>query len=230
MADYKWPDAQQRTLIGRRISRVDGPEKVSGRAKYTADVKPEGMLYGKVLRSPHAHAKITSIDTSQAEKMPGVKGVLVINGPGTEINWAGMEIAAVAAVDEPTAEDAIRAIKITYEKLPHLVEYTDPKAAGDLARPSAEQVTGDPDKGFAEADVTVEGTYGLHVITHCCLEPRGSVSQWDGENLLVHISTQAVSGVAAQMARPLEILAANIHVKQDHIGGGFGSKFGPDPW
>ncbi|HET9532150.1 MAG TPA: xanthine dehydrogenase family protein molybdopterin-binding subunit [Blastocatellia bacterium] len=231
MAEYKWPDAENRTLIGKRISRVDGPEKVSGRAKYTADVKPAGMLYGKVLRSPHAHAKITAIDTSAAEKMPGVKGVLVINGPGTEINWQGMEIVAVAAVDEPTAEDAVRAIKVTYEKLAHMVQYTDPKAAGELARPSAEQVSGDPDKAFSEAEVVVEGSYGMHIITHCCLEPHGSVAQWeDDKNLLVQISTQAVSLVAGQMATPLGIPAGNIRVKQDHIGGGFGSKFGPDPW
>jgi xanthine dehydrogenase YagR molybdenum-binding subunit len=231
MAEYKWPEAEKRTLIGKRISRVDGPAKVSGRAKYTADVQPEGMLFGKLLRSPYAHARVTSIDTSEAEKMPGVKGVLVINGPGTEINWTGMEIAAVAAVDEPTAEDAVRAIKVTYEKLPHLVIDTDPKSAGDLAKPAAEQTSGDPDKGFSEAEVVVEGTYGASVITHCCLEPHGSVSQWeDDKNLLVHISTQAVSLVAGQMATPLGVPAGNIRVKQDHIGGGFGSKFGPDPW
>ncbi|HSE96942.1 MAG TPA: xanthine dehydrogenase family protein molybdopterin-binding subunit, partial [Blastocatellia bacterium] len=231
MAEYKWPDAEKRTLIGKRISRVDGPDKVSGRARYTADVHPEGMLFGKVLRSTHAHSKIVSIDTSEAEKMPGVKGVLVINGPGTEINWQGMEIVAVAAVDEPTAEDAVRAIKVTYEKLPHLVSYTDPKAAGELARPAAEQVAGDPDKAFAEAEVVVEGTYGMPVIAHCCLEPHGSVSQWEGDkNLLVQISTQAVSLVANQMATPLGVPAGDIRVKQDHIGGGFGSKFGPDPW
>jgi xanthine dehydrogenase YagR molybdenum-binding subunit len=163
--------------------------------------------------------------------MPGVKGVLVINGPGTEINWTGMEIAAVAAVDEPTAEDAVRAIKVTYEKLPHLVIDTDLKSTGDLAKPAAEQTSGDPDKGFSEAEVVVEGTYGMSVITHCCLEPHGSVSQWeDDKNLLVHISTQAVSLVAGQMATPLGVPAGNIRVKQDHIGGGFGSKFGPDPW
>ena len=89
MAEYKWPEAEKRTLIGKRISRVDGPDKVSGKAKYTYDIKRPGMLYGKMLRSPHAHAKIVSIDTSAAEKLPGVKAVKVIQGPGTEIQWAG---------------------------------------------------------------------------------------------------------------------------------------------
>src|SRR5215207_5695790 len=121
MAEYKWPEAEKRTLIGKRISRVDGPEKVSGKARYTYDIKRPGMLYGKILRSPHAHARIVSIDSSAAEKMPGVKAVRVIQGPDTEIRWAGDEILVVAAVDEPTAEDALRAIKVTYEVLPHMV-------------------------------------------------------------------------------------------------------------
>ncbi|HEY7546740.1 MAG TPA: xanthine dehydrogenase family protein molybdopterin-binding subunit [Blastocatellia bacterium] len=231
MADYKWPDADKRTLIGKRISRVDGPFKVSGRAKYNSDLNRPGMLHGKLLRSPYAHAKITSIDTSAAEAMPGVKAIHLIHKPGDEVKWAGEEILAVAAVDEPTARDAIRAIKIVYEKLPHLVVETDLKKAGDRARPAQAQKVGDPDKGFSEAEVTVEGVYGMPVITHCCLEPHGSVIEWeDDKNLLVHLSTQAVSNIAAAMAPVLEIPAANIRVKQDHIGGGFGSKFGPDRW
>ena len=89
MAEYKWPEESKRRFIGKRISRIDGPDKVSGRAKYTFDINRPGMLFGKVLRSPYAHAKIVSIDTSAAESMPGVKGVRVIQGPGTEIQWAG---------------------------------------------------------------------------------------------------------------------------------------------
>ena len=89
---YGWPAADQRTLIGKRISRVDGPDKVSGRAKYTYDVHRPGMLYGKVVRSPHAHAKVVSVDTSAAEKMPGVKGVYIIQDEGSEIHWAGDDI------------------------------------------------------------------------------------------------------------------------------------------
>ena len=231
MAEYKWPEAEKRTLIGKRISRVDGPAKVSGKAKYSFDIHRPGMLYGKILRSPHAHAKIVSIDTSAAEKMPGVKAIKIIQDVGTEIRWAGDEIVGVAAVDEPTAADAVRAIKVKYEVLPHLVVDTDPKIAGENAKPAAASTVGDPVKAFSEAEVTVEGFYGLPVITHCCLEPHGTVAEWDdNNNLLVHMSTQNVSGIAGQMAAPLEIPAGNIRVKQDHIGGGFGSKFGPDRW
>src|SRR5215467_15748389 len=125
---YGWPAADQRSLIGKRISRVDGPEKVSGRAKYTYDVHRPGMLFGKVVRSPHAHAKVVSVDTSAAEKMPGVKGVYIIQDKGGEIHWAGDDIVVVAAVDEPTAADAARAIKVEYEPLPFFVD--------DFSRPT----------------------------------------------------------------------------------------------
>ncbi len=139
MSEYQWPDPATRPLLGKRISRVDGPVKVSGRAKYTYDYNPDGLLAGKVLRCPYAHARITSIDTSAAEKMPGVKAVRIIQQPGTELFWAGDEVAAVAAVDEPTAEDAIRAIKVKYEVLAHFVSDAEPPknvatAAGPISR------------------------------------------------------------------------------------------------
>lgn len=231
MADYRWPKIEKRELIGKRISRVDGPTKISGKAKFTYDINRPGMLYGKILRCPYAHAKILSIDTDTAEKIPGVKAIKIIQGPGTEIFWAGDEIVGVAAVDESTAEDAIRAITVEYEVLPHYVVDTDPQAAGDMARPIAEEIEGDPGKGFEEADVVVEGLYGMPVITHCTFESHGSISEWeDDENLLVHISTQSVSGIADQMAEPLDTPAGNIRVRMDHMGGGFGSKFNPDRW
>jgi len=126
MSDYAWPDAQHRTLIGTRVTRVDSLAKVSGQAKYTYDVHRPGMLYGKVLRCPYAHAKVVSIDTSAAEKMPGVEAVHIVQGPGANIHWAGDDIVAVAAVDEPTAEDAIRAIKVEFQQLPHLVSDAEP--------------------------------------------------------------------------------------------------------
>ena len=139
MPDYKWPEPEQRTLIGKRISRVDAPAKVSGKAKYTYDVHRPGMLFGKMLRSPYAHCKVVSIDTTAAEKMPGVKAVQVVQGPGKQIFWAGDEVAAVAAVDERTAEDAIRVIKVQYQKLPHLVLDTEPPAGvGESSGPMSE--------------------------------------------------------------------------------------------
>jgi len=175
MAEYKWPDADKRLWIGKRVSRIDGPDKVSGRAKYSYDVNRPGMLWAKVVRCPFAHAKIVSIDTSAAEKMAGVKAIELIHKPGDEIQWAEEDIVAIAAVDEPTAEDAVRAVKIEYQRLPHLVVDSDPKVAGDRAKTNDEEKAGDPDKAFAEAEVVIEGEYGLPVIAHCCLEahPNG---------------------------------------------------------
>ena len=305
MPDYQWPDPQHRTLIGQRTKRVDSPDKVSGRARYTYDVKRPDMLFGKMIRSPYAHCKVVSIDISAAEKMPGVKAIVIAQKAGSTIHWAGDEVVAIAAVDERTAEDAARAIQVKYEKLPHLVsdaeppagaaenqgplsiddlsdmldnqvperqmismiqEYglsfkpTDedikeakedgvpdsiieavqkatvhPEAAGKTTKSNfvkaASQTQGDGEKAFAECDAVAEGLYGTPVITHCCMESHGSTSEWtDADHLFVHISTQNVSGIAGQMAEPLKIPAANIHVHQDHIGGGFGSKFSPDRW
>ncbi|MBI3427005.1 MAG: xanthine dehydrogenase family protein molybdopterin-binding subunit [Acidobacteria bacterium] len=232
MAEYKWPDAEKRQYIGKRISRIDGPDKVSGRAKYSYDINRPGMLFGKILRSPHAHAKVVSIDTSVAEKMPGVKTVKVINGPGYELQWAGQEIVALAAETESQAEDAVRAIKVQYEKLPHFVNEADrSKAPESYLRKPNENATGDVSKGFAEADVTVEGFYGNDVITHCCLEAHGLVTEWaDDKNVLIHPSTQSVSPIGPELARALEMPASSVRVKMDHIGGGFGSKFPIDIW
>src|SRR5271157_5276981 len=126
MSQYTWPDPATRPLLGKRIERLDGPTKSSGRAKYTYDYNPDGILAGKILRCPYAHARIKSIDTSAAEKMPGVKAVEIVQKPGTEIFWAGDEIVGVAAVDGPTAEDAVRAIKVEYEVLPHFVSDAEP--------------------------------------------------------------------------------------------------------
>src|SRR5262245_51182502 len=112
MPDYAWPDAEHRKLIGKRIPRVDSPSKVSGRAVYTYDVHRPNMLFGSVVRCPYAHAKIVSIDTTAAQKMPGVKAIHVVQQPGATIYWAGDDVVAIAALDEPTAEDAARLVKV----------------------------------------------------------------------------------------------------------------------
>ena len=126
--DYQWPQPPDRHIIGTSHTRVDGPAKSSGQAKYTYDATPKGLLAGAILRSPYAHARLVSVDTSAAEAMPGVKAVAVLQKPGnTVIRWAGDEVVGVAAVDEGTAADALRAIKVQWEPMPHFVDdFTEP--------------------------------------------------------------------------------------------------------
>lgn len=231
---YDWPAAGDRQLIGKSISRIDGPVKSSGQAKYTLDINLPGMLFGKMVTCPYAHAKVVSVDTSAAEKMPGVRGVLVIQGPGKEIQWAGDEVVEIAADTEEQAEDAVRAVKVEYQQLPFLVneaELPNAKSAGRAAEPST-STQGDPAKAFADPDAVVhEGEYGIPVIVHCCLEPHGHVVQWLGpQNLRSYSSSQGVSVYPAQFAEALNIPASNVQTICRYIGGGFGSKFSIDRW
>ena len=236
---YDWPPAGHRELIGKRIERIDGPVKSSGRAKYTYDTNPPGRLIAKLCSCPYAHAKIKSLDISAAQKLPGVKAVLVVHPVGDEIQWKGDEVAVVAAVTEEIAEDAVRRIKVEYEQLPHLVREENLKEAEAAGRTKSagEATTGDPSKAFDDPDAVVsEGFYGLPVITHCCLESHGSVTQWtDPKTLKTWVSTQNVSGGPGQFGQGLrlkkvEVDDNNIETVCQYIGGGFGSKFSPDRW
>ena len=230
MADYAWPPATDRKLIGTDVVRIDSPLKVSGQAQYTTDVQLPGMLYATTVRCPYAHARISSIDSSAAETSPGCKAVYVIQKPGTEIFWAGDDIVAVAAVDELSANQAAEAVKITYQELPHLVIDSNPHPPVGFAQPMQPEVVGDPDSTFRDAAAVVEQTYSMPVITHCCLEPHSSVVVWSGDSLNVHISTQSVSGIVTQMSKALGIESGKIQVNARFEGGGFGSKLAADRW
>jgi xanthine dehydrogenase YagR molybdenum-binding subunit len=220
-----------RKVMGQRYSRLDGVEKASGKAKYCSDIKKPGMLHTMVLACPYAHARVRSIDISQAEKHPGVAGIRVTAPAGTEIQWAGWEVAYVAAESELAARDALRKIKVDYEVLPHLVKEADIKKAGARVKPAGEQIEGDPDAAFKQADVISEGEYGIPTLAHSCLESHGNVVQWTPDNKVeFNPSTQAISSIRDELARNLNVPTANVHAHQDHIGGGFGSKFSPDRW
>ncbi len=236
---YDYPAADHRELIGKSISRIDGPVKSSGRAKYTYDMNPQGRLIARLCTCPYPHAKIKSIDTSAAKRMPGVKAILTVQEAGTEIQWAGDEIVAVAAVDEQIAEDAVRAIKIEYEQLPHLVREDDLKRAQAEGRtkPAGDSTEGDPQKAFADPDVvSSEGFYGLPIITHCCMETHGTTATWiDSTSLKTWTSTQDVTSGPGQFGeglrkKKIQVEDSNIETICQHMGGGFGSKFTPDRW
>ncbi len=228
--DYSWPPMDARKIMGKPYKRLDGPQKAAGRAKYTSDLKMKDMLFAAYLTCPHAHARITSIDTGAAEKMNGVQAVLVIAEAGKELQWHGQEVAAVAATTEEVAREAILKIKVAYEVLPHFVNEADLAKAASRGKAAGEKVTGDPEKAIQDAEAVSDGVYGIPVITHCCLEPHGCVIQWQGDQVMAWPSTQFVTGWAGTLAPNLKVPAANIKVKMDYIGGGFGSKFSPGAW
>jgi xanthine dehydrogenase YagR molybdenum-binding subunit len=242
-----WP--KEPRLIGKKTPRLDGPEKATGRAKYSYDINPKGLLHAEILRCPHAHAKITTLDTTAAENMPGVKAIHIIGSvdgksvEGRELFYAGEDVLALAADTEEHARDALRVVQVKYEVLDHLVREEDALQSGkgktvppvqnnrDNIRPAGEATKGDVDSAFKDGNVVVhEGTYGVPVICHQCLESHGCVAQWDDElqNLTVWFSTQAVPIIAQQLAVRVKIPATQVKCITHYMGGGFGSKFNPE--
>ncbi len=239
-----WP--KKRRLIGSKLQRLDGPVKATGKAKYSYDINRPGMLHAVLLRCPHAHAKIKSLDSGEAEKMPGVKAIHAIKKIGDELYWAGEEILGLAADTEEHALDAVRAVKIEYDVLPHIVKEEDAlKEDGKTVSPfggkrnnvlAAKDAADDAfEKGRTDAAVTVEGSYGVPVVCHQCLESHGLVAEWGEDGgLTVWASTQAVWGTADELAREfsgkykIDLPASKVKCITHYMGGGFGSKFGPD--
>ncbi|MEX1098425.1 MAG: xanthine dehydrogenase family protein molybdopterin-binding subunit [Planctomycetales bacterium] len=234
MAERKvaWKPRNENTLIGKEIDRIDGVDKASGAAKYTYDVNPEGTLYCKLLTCKHGHARIKRLNVGPAKKVKGVVAVHIFKDAGSELRWDGELIVAVAGERPEHAEDGVRAIEIEYETLPHFVDESDLKGAEalTLTKPSGENKKGDVAGALQNAKVTHTGRYGIHTITHMCMEPHGSHCRWDGDKLDVHLSTQNVSGTGGQFANALGIDAANVELTCEYIGGGFGSKFAADEW
>jgi xanthine dehydrogenase YagR molybdenum-binding subunit len=239
-----WP--KKRRLIGSKVQRLDGPAKATGKAKYSYDINRKGMLHAVLLRSPHAHAKIKSLDYSDAQKMPGVKAVYEIKKAGDELFWAGEEILGLAADTEEHALDAVRAVKIEYEVLPHTVKEEDAlkedrktvslsRGKRDNLMTALEASSGEFAKAMADAEVVVEGSYGVPTICHQCLESHGLVAEWDANGgLTVWASTQATTATAQALAGyfagkyKLDLPANKVTCITHYMGGGFGSKFGPD--
>lgn len=240
------------TVVGKRHPKIDGWERVSGRATYPSDIFLPGMLYAKVLRSPHPHAKVVKIDAAKARALPGVKAVLTAadlgpyswdKSPGrshhdmpilVEIaRFAGDEIAVVAAVDEDSAQQALDLIKVDYQILPFVIDPeealkpTAPKVhpGGNLARgkPTVLQ-RGNIEQGFQEADVVYEGRYYTPMLQHASAEPRVCVARWERGKLTVWDSTQYTFSTQQGLAFILKIPMSKVRVICDYMGGGFGDK------
>lgn len=237
-------------VVGKPLTRVDAYERVSGSAVYPLDFALPDMLHAAILRCPFAHAQVKSVDTSAAEKMPGVRAVLTGASPGADIPWyrsrgksfsklfddrarhEGDEVAAVAAETRAQAYDALKAIRVEYEELAFVL---DPRGAlkpeappvhdgGNRYGDPSEYRRGDVGAGFAAADAVVEGTYSTACEIHAPMEVHGSVVKWDGNRLTVWDSTQGVFVVQQQVAQALKLPLANVRVIGHYMGGGFGSK------
>ena len=204
-----WQEGREFKVVGRGINRIDARERVTGAARYTYDVALPGMLFAAVLRSPHPHARIVSVDACKAESLPGVRAILTKdNAP--DIRWYGVgklldstvrfvgeEVAVVAADDLDTAQDALRLIDVQYEVLPALIDMEQ------ASRPGAPQIhpsgnvlksdgkegelysRGDVQRGFKQADVIVEGTFTTSTQLHNSFETHGSVASWEGDELTI---------------------------------------------
>ncbi len=218
--------------IGKPANRIDGREIVTGRVRYTHDIKLRDMLIGKILRSPHACAEVASIDLSPALAVPGVLAAVKL--AQASVHYAGDQVAAVAAVDERTAEKALALIQVDYKILPFVVDWEKAKETGAPqvrdGKSNVEKMNdyarGDVAKGFAEADIVLERTYATGFEIHHPTETHASIATWEGDKLTVYDSTQAVHSTRDGLARMLKIPAADVVVISEYMGGGFGSKLG----
>ncbi|MEW5981362.1 MAG: xanthine dehydrogenase family protein molybdopterin-binding subunit [Acidobacteriota bacterium] len=241
-----WKDT---TIVGKPVVRVDAYDRVTGSAIFPSDVVLPDMLHAAVLWCPHGHAMVKHVDTSAAEKMPGVRAVLKDGTPGTNIPWfqsrgfssrlfdphcryEGEEVAAVAADTIYQAWDALRAIKVEYDLLPHVVTEEDAaktdapavRDGGNVPPAGRPYERGDVAAGFASADVVVERTYTTPCELHHPAELHGCVAKWDGSRLTVWESTQGVYAIQNSVAAALNLPLANVRVIGHYMGGGFGSK------
>lgn len=247
------PAWESTKIVGRRQPRIDAYARVSGSATYTFDVSLPGMLHAAIVRCPHGHATVKSVDASRALKMPGVIAALTGDDPGAAMPWyaesdkgpqsrlldphcryAGEEVAAVVAESPYQAFDAARAIKVVYEERPFVVDMDEalkPGAppvheGGNAVRPADKYSRGDVAKGFAEADAVVEETFSTSVEIHSPMEGFASVADWEGDQLTVWETTQSPFDVQQGLARALSLPLSRVRVISKYMGGGFGSKLG----
>ena len=247
------------TLIGSRLRRIDGLAMSTGQAQYTDDLVFPGMLHGKILRSPYAHARIISIDTRKALALDGVHAVITGRDmpekygiiPWTpdesplcveRVRYIGDGVAAVAAVDEDTANRALDVILVEYEELP---SYLDPRKALEatngpfIHEPKKEGPNGNITKTvklkFGEVDelmnsseVVVEGEYFFEGSTHTPIEPHCAIGRYEGNGrLTVWSATQVPHYLHRELARVLDVDIAKVRVIQPPVGGAFGGKSEP---
>ncbi len=242
-------------IIGKDTILKGSWEKALGKAKYTTDITFPGMLYGKMLRSSSHYARIKRVDVSKAKELPGVMAVVTAKdikpvkygflGAGKEhcadqyplavdiVRFKGDEIAAVAAVDPDTAEEALELIEVEYEDLTPVfdvekaIEEGAPQLHDDALGNVAERLyieKGDVDRAFEEADYVFENTYRTHRTHQMYLEPAGCVANWEGDKVTLWVGGMNTSGIHRMLAKVLDLPLSKVRVIQPHTGGSFGSK------
>jgi len=234
--------------IGHSVARVDGVEKVTGKAKFVGDLAIPGMLHGKILRSTYPHARIRSIDATQAEALPGVVAVLtaadindlnpIYNGRPViamnKVRYVGEPVAAVAALDLATADEALDLIQVDYEELPAVVGI-DSAIKKDAPLIHAEKggnigthekvERGSVDEGFAQSDVIVEDIFTFPMVYHYAMEPHSVIAHYDdtGE-ITVWSSAQHPFQARGDIAKVFKVPTAKVRMIINYLGGGYGSK------
>ena len=233
------------TNVGVSLPRRDLPEKLTGEAKYTADIRLPGMLHGKILRSPHPHARILAVDFSAAARLPGVYAVLTpFDAPDgrvapdlpildTKARFVGDEVAAVAAADEDTAAEALRHVKVSYEPLPFV---TDPMEAMRSGAPEVHDggnlVNGKPltlergnvEEGFTQADRIFEDEFVTPSHSGAALEPRAAIAAWEKACLTVWKTSRGIHADRMSLSLALGIPREDVRVIGPHMGAGYGNK------
>ncbi|MCL4746806.1 MAG: molybdopterin-dependent oxidoreductase [Burkholderiaceae bacterium] len=253
---------EQLRYVGKSMRRKDGPDKVTGRAAYSQDVKLPGTLTGRILRSPHPHARIVRVDTSRARELPGVKAVITVDDtkgikhgfvetprypPDQEVlardrvRFVGEEIAAVAAIDQITAQRAIDLIEVEYEILPAVFDpYEAMKPGAPEVHPTLAKIRsetplpniagrtatgwGDVEQGFAQSDYIREDRFESHLRTHGYLEPHVTLAQWEHDKLNVWTSSMGTFIKRAKLARVLDLPFSAVRIHKTYVGGTFGGK------
>jgi CO/xanthine dehydrogenase Mo-binding subunit len=260
--------AQSYDVIGHAAPRSDGEEKVTGKAIYTVDVDLPGMAHGKILRSPYAHARLTRVDASKAEKLPGVFAVITRDDQRRlgmfgaaykdqtivavdKVRYAGDPVAAVAAVDEATAAEALGLIEVDYENLPavtSLDEALAPGAAlvheasargGELMGQRYEApkefsgtnlcyrftyAKGNVEAGFKKADHVFEDTFTFPRVQHFSMEPHATVADVEGDRITLWAGTQEPFTLREHIAEIFRMPLNKVRVIVPYVGGGYGGK------
>ncbi len=240
-------------VIGRPVERVDAVEKVTGRAAFAADVRIPRMLHGAVVRSPHANARVLSVDTSRAARLPGVHAV-VTGADTARIKWGafrpdlyplavdrvryvGDEVAAVAAVDPETARRAAELITVEYEVLPAVLGLDEALAEGaplvhdDAPGNLAHEFSfdrGGADAWFDRSDLVVEGVWQTTRQWHGSIETIGCTAEWSQDRVTLWVNTQTPFLARQRYATALGLPLRAVRVVQTEVGGGFGGKSGDD--